>query len=220
MAVACVSLTKKGRRCTIPADPGSAYCHLHRPDGTYQLQQQGRRGGGQLGLDLVADPGDVGDVRPAARRPAPRGTANSRGAGPDTGVFTDGSCSPNPGPGGWGFVWVVDGTIMREGSGDHPDTTNNRMELTALIEALRVLPADAEVTVYSDSNLCVQTLTQWAPTWERKGWPSDKKNLDLVRPALELVRARPGCRLQWIKAHVGYRWNEYADGLATTWMRR
>lgn len=140
--------------------------------------------------------------------------------GPDTGVFTDGSCSPNPGPGGWGFVWVVDGTIVQEGSGDHPETTNNRMELTALIEALRVLPTDAEVTVYSDSNLCVKTLTEWAPTWERKGWPADKKNLDLVRPALELVRARPGCRLQWIKAHVGYRWNEYADGLATTWMRR
>ncbi len=142
--------------------------------------------------------------------------------GPDSGVFTDGSAIPNPGPGGWGAVWVDGGEIVLELHGHDGDTTNNRMELTALLEAYRALPGDAAVTVYSDSRLCVDTITKWAPTWERNGWRrkgEPLKNLDLVRPLLAAFREHPDCPLEWVPAHSGYRWNEYADALATAWLR-
>ena len=142
--------------------------------------------------------------------------------GPTTGVFTDGSSKPNPGPGGWGVVWVRDGEIEHELHGHEGHTTNNRMELTALIEAFRLLPEDAEETVYTDSRLCVDTITKWAPGWERKGWKKkggEIKNLELVQALLAEARAHPGCKLEWIAAHSGHLWNEYADSLATTWMR-
>lgn len=143
--------------------------------------------------------------------------------GPTTGVFTDGSSHPNPGPGGWGFVWVRDGEIESEGHGGEPErTTNNRMELTALIEAYRALPEDASVTVFSDSQLCVNTITKWAPGWEKKGWTrkgDPLKNLDLVKELLMLFRKHPKCPLEWMRAHAGSRWNEYADSLATAWRR-
>lgn len=142
--------------------------------------------------------------------------------GPQSGVFTDGSSIPNPGPGGWGAVWVEGGEVREERHGHEASTTNNRMELTALIEAYRMLPADARVPVFTDSRLCVDTITRWAPAWERKGWKrkgEPLKNLDLVKELLRLYRAHPGCPLEWIAAHSGYRWNEYADSLATAWMR-
>lgn len=142
--------------------------------------------------------------------------------GPKTGVFTDGSSHPNPGPGGWGFVWVEDDDIQLEGHGAADDTTNNRMELKALIEAYRALPEDAAVTVYSDSQLCVNTITKWAPGWEKKGWTrkgDPLKNLDLVKELLRLYRAHPDCPLEWMRAHAGSKWNEYADSLATAWRR-
>jgi len=142
--------------------------------------------------------------------------------GPTSGVFCDGSSVPNPGPGGWGFVWVENGEIRAQDHGRDPDTTNNRMELTALIEAYRALPKDAETIVYSDSNLCVQTINQWAPNWERKGWKKKSgpiKNLELVQQLLALHRAHAGCQIAWIAAHSGNRWNEYADSLATSWLR-
>lgn len=142
--------------------------------------------------------------------------------GPTDGVFTDGSSVPNPGPGGWGFVWVEKGEVREERHGSDKATTNNRMELQALIEAYRVLPEDARVTVHTDSRLCVDTITKWAPNWEKKGWTKKGgpiKNLELVQELLELYRAHPGARLEWIAAHSGYRWNEYADSLATAWMR-
>ena len=143
--------------------------------------------------------------------------------GPSSGVFTDGSSHPNPGPGGWGWVWVEEGEIVDEGHGHDPATTNNRMELSALVAAFEALPEDAEVTVYSDSRLCVDTITKWAPGWERKGWRrkgDPLKNLDLVRPLLALYRAHPRAKLQWIEAHAGARWNEYADSLANVWRRK
>jgi len=142
--------------------------------------------------------------------------------GPESGVFTDGSANPNPGPGGWGMVWVAKGEVISQSHGHEAHTTNNRMELTALIEAYRALPEDAEVTVHSDSRLCIDTITKWAPSWERKGWKrkgDPLKNLDLVKKLLALYRAHPKCRLVWIAAHSGDRWNEYADSLATAWMR-
>lgn len=143
--------------------------------------------------------------------------------GPDTGVFTDGSASPNPGPGGWGVVWVEGGEIKAERCGhESGETTNNRMELTALINAYELLPNDAEVEVITDSKLCLDTITTWAFGWERRGWTrkgKPLKNLDLVKPLFELYKAHPNCPLKWIAAHSGFRWNEYADSLATAWMR-
>ena len=142
--------------------------------------------------------------------------------GPTSGVFTDGSSVPNPGPGGWGVVWVEEGVVRAQRHGHDPATTNNRMELTALIEAFRLLPADAETVVRTDSRLCIDTIETWAPGWELKGWKKKGGpilNLALVQELLALRRARPRCRLEWIAAHSGHRWNEYADSLATAWMR-
>jgi ribonuclease HI len=142
--------------------------------------------------------------------------------GPQTGVFTDGSCEGNPGPGGWGLVWAEDGRIREQKHGFDPATTNNRMELTALIEAYRLLPPQHEITIYSDSQLCVKTINEWAPLWERRGWRRKSgpiANLELVRALYELVHAHPRVRLTWIAAHDGSRWNEYADALATTYLR-
>ena len=142
--------------------------------------------------------------------------------GPDTGVFTDGSCDPNPGPGGWGFVWVEGGRIVAEKSGGEPDTTNNRMELTALIEAFSALAPDSAITVYSDSQLCVNTVNEWAAGWEKRGWKRKTgpiKNLELVQKLWALSKSRPRVKLAWIRAHDGTRWNEYADALASTYQR-
>ncbi len=147
-------------------------------------------------------------------------------AGPTEGVFTDGACTGNPGPGGWGAVWVKDGEAIDQRHGHEAQTTNNRMELTALIAAYEMLPRDEETTIYSDSNLCVQTINQWAAGWKRNGWQRGKrgkgkpvKNLELVKKAYHLSLARPLARLEWIKAHDGSRWNEYADSLATAYLR-
>jgi ribonuclease HI len=137
--------------------------------------------------------------------------------GPTTGVFTDGSCEGNPGPGGWGFVWVRDNEILDHGSGGAAHTTNNRMELMALIEAYRMLEADADVIVYSDSKLCVDTVNQWAAGWEKRGWKrkgGEIKNLELVQTLYALSKEHGSVELRWIKAHDGSRWNEYADALA------
>jgi ribonuclease HI len=144
-------------------------------------------------------------------------------SGPKTGVFTDGSCEGNPGPGGWGFVRVEDDRIVAQKRGSDPSTTNNRMELTALIEAYRALPKDAKITVYSDSQLCVKTINEWAAGWERRGWRRKGgpiANLELVRALYDLVGEHPRARLQWIRSHDGSRWNEYADALATSATRR
>jgi ribonuclease HI len=143
--------------------------------------------------------------------------------GPQSGVFTDGSCEGNPGPGGWGAVWVEEGQIKAERHGADPATTNNRMELCALIAGYEMLPADAEVTVYSDSNLCVQTVNEWAAAWEKRGWKRKTgpiANLELVKRLYALSKSRPKVTLRWIRAHDGSLWNEYADALATSYMRR
>lgn len=142
--------------------------------------------------------------------------------GPFDGVFTDGACTGNPGPGGWGMVHVRDDEVVAEDCGHDPDTTNNRMELQAIIAALELLPEDSTETIYTDSNLCVNTLEQWAAGWQRRGWKRKDgpvKNLDLVKRAYELRQRHPKVRLEWIKAHAGSRWNEYADSLATSYSR-
>lgn len=143
--------------------------------------------------------------------------------GPQTGVFTDGASEGNPGPGGWGAVLVVDGKVIAQDHGSEAHTTNNRMELTAMIAGLEMLPMDSDTDVYTDSQLVVNILTKWARGWEAKGWekksPGPIANLELVQRAYELARTRPETRIKWIKAHSGYRWNEYADSLATAYRR-
>jgi ribonuclease HI len=143
-------------------------------------------------------------------------------AGPKTGVFTDGSCEGNPGPGGWGVVWVADDRIVAEKHGHDPATTNNRMELRALITAFELLPTDAALTVYSDSELCVKTLNEWAAGWEQRGWRRKSgpiANLELVKQLWAAKRAHPRVEVRWIRAHDGSRWNEYADALANSYLR-
>jgi ribonuclease HI len=143
--------------------------------------------------------------------------------GPLTGIFTDGSARPNPGPGGWGMVYVKDNTIISEAHGKESPTTNNRMELTALIEAFKLIPPGEAVAVYTDSELCVNTITKWASAWAARGWKRKTgpiKNLELVQELYRLARERPKASLQWVKAHNGWRWNEYADSLSTAWSRK
>ncbi|MEA1901968.1 MAG: RNase H family protein [Actinomycetota bacterium] len=143
--------------------------------------------------------------------------------GPKTGVFTDGASEGNPGPGGWGAVLVVDDEVVREDYGADGHTTNNRMELTAMIAGLKMVPGDTPVVIYTDSQLVVNILTKWAAGWEAKGWkkksPGAIKNIELVKEAYSLARARPDVSIQWIRAHGGNRWNEYADALATAYRR-
>ena len=151
------------------------------------------------------------------RQMTPDEVLETQFGGPDTGIFTDGSSDPNPGQGGWGWVWVEDGEILNQGHGRDPHTTNNRMELQALIEAFKKLPDDVDLIVYSDSQLCVNTVNLWAPGWKKRGWKRKGgpiKNLELVQELYALAHAKPRIDLQWIRAHEGTRWNEYADALA------
>ena len=142
--------------------------------------------------------------------------------GPDTGVFTDGAAEGNPGPGGWGAVRVVRNEVVAEERGQEGHTTNNRMELMAMIAGLRMVDPSEEAQIYTDSRLVVDTLTKWAAGWERRGWTRKTgpiANLELVQEAYRLFRERPGAKINWIAAHSGYRWNEYADALATAYRR-
>ena len=142
--------------------------------------------------------------------------------GPTDGVFTDGSAHPNPGPGGWGAVYVTGGRVVDQAHGHSPQTTNNRMELTALIHGYDLVPEGTPAIVYTDSRLCVDTITKWAPGWERAGWKRKGgavQNLDLVKQLYAKARARPEITLEWIRAHAGSRWNEYADSLSTAYLR-
>lgn len=87
-----------------------------------------------------------------------------------------------------------------------------------MIAGLKMLPEDAEVTLYSDSELCVKTANEWAAKWERRGWRRSEKhevkNLDLVKRLYEIRQARPRVRIEWVRGHSGIRWNEYADALS------
>ncbi len=143
--------------------------------------------------------------------------------GPNTGVFTDGASEGNPGPGGWGAVLVVDDEVVAEDYGSEAHTTNNRMELTALIAGLKMIPPHQAVAVYTDSQLVVNIITKWAEGWEARGWKKKSSgpiaNLELVKEAYALARERPKVDIRWIAAHSGHRWNEYADALATAYRR-
>ena len=143
-------------------------------------------------------------------------------AGPTDGVFTDGAADPNPGPGGWGAVYVVGNSIVAEQCGNEPHTTNNRMELLALISGCALVPVGTPAVMYTDSQLCVKTINEWAAAWKARGWKRKTgpiKNLELVQELYGIIQSRPELSLRWIAAHSGNRWNEYADALATAYRR-
>ena len=123
--------------------------------------------------------------------------------GPVEGVFTDGAAEPNPGPGGWGAVYVVGNRVEGESWGHEPHTTNNRMELAALIAGCSLVPECAKAVIYSDSQLCVNSINLWAKGWEARGWKrkgGEIKNLELVQELHAIVKRRPELELRWIAA--------------------
>lgn len=144
---------------------------------------------------------------------------------PDLFAYTDGACSGNPGPGGWGVVLQarVGDTIVkeRELNGGEADTTNNRMELMAAISALEALTRPVEITITTDSAYVKNGVTTWIHGWKRNGWrTADKKpvkNVDLWQ-RLEEAQARHKVRWEWIKGHAGHPENERADELARAGM--
>ncbi|KIQ69168.1 ribonuclease HI [Wenxinia marina] len=140
-------------------------------------------------------------------------------------AYTDGACSGNPGPGGWGALLIArDGEAVvreRELSGGEAQTTNNRMELMAAISALEALDRAAAITVVTDSAYVKGGITEWIAGWKRKGWRTSTgkpvKNEDLWR-RLEEAAGRHRVRWEWIKGHAGHPENERADALARAGM--
>ncbi len=131
-------------------------------------------------------------------------------------IYTDGGCRGNPGPGGWG-VLLIAGDARRELSGAEPATTNNRMELTAAIEALKALKRPVRATLYTDSKYVCTGIEEWLPQWRQRGWKTaDRKpvkNQDLWQ-ALDEARVPHQIQWQWVKGHAGNAGNERVDQLA------
>jgi ribonuclease HI len=133
-------------------------------------------------------------------------------------IYTDGACSGNPGPGGWGAILRFQGN-EKELSGGQPSTTNNQMELQAAIEALKALKEPCVVDLYTDSQYLRQGITQWIHNWKRNGWKtSDRKpvkNQELWVSLDELVKTH-SITWHWLKGHAGHPENERCDELART----
>jgi ribonuclease HI len=131
-------------------------------------------------------------------------------------IFTDGACRGNPGPGGWGALlrW---GSTEKELFGGEPDTTNNRMELTAVIRALEALTRPVKARVHTDSTYVQQGITKWIHGWKKNGWKTSTKepvkNADLWK-ALDEAARRHHVEWHWVKGHNGHAENERADRLA------
>lgn len=139
-------------------------------------------------------------------------------------LYTDGACSGNPGPGGWGFVLrdPVSGK-EKEGSGGDPQTTNNRMELLSVIEGLRSLKSPSRVRLVSDSQYVVKGLQEWIAGWKARGWKKADKSPVLNRELWEeLDRLRSEHRIEpeWIRGHQGHEFNERCDRLAVAAIER
>jgi len=132
-------------------------------------------------------------------------------------IYTDGACRGNPGPGGWGALLRAADGKERELSGAEAATTNNRMELTAAIMALRALTRPCRVVLTTDSEYVKKGITEWLPGWKRRGWRTagrtPVKNADLWR-ALESEAARHQVSWHWVRGHAGHPENERADALA------
>jgi ribonuclease HI len=131
-------------------------------------------------------------------------------------IHTDGACSGNPGPGGWGAILEYRG-VEKELYGGEPETTNNRMELTAAIEALSALKRPSTVELHTDSKYLRDGITQWIHNWKRNGWKTSAKkpvkNADLWRRLDELLASHE-IEWHWVKGHAGHDLNERADELA------
>ena len=131
-------------------------------------------------------------------------------------IWTDGACSGNPGPGGWGVLLRWNG-IEKELSGGEGETTNNRMELTAAIEALTALKKSSEIDLYTDSSYLRSGITNWIEGWKRNGWRTASrkpvKNTDLWEK-LDRLQADHRINWHWVKGHAGTEGNERADELA------
>lgn len=128
-------------------------------------------------------------------------------------IYTDGGSAPNPGPGGWAAI-LIHPAKTRELSGGHPNTTNNRMELTAAIEALRILDRPCLIDLYTDSEYLKNGITAWIHNWIKKNW-KDVKNVDLWQ-ALHAETQRHSITWHWVKGHAGHEFNERADQLVHT----
>ena len=131
-------------------------------------------------------------------------------------IFTDGACSGNPGPGGWGAI-LRSGEHEKELSGGEFDTTNNRMELMAAISALEELKASSQIDLHTDSTYVKDGITKWIHNWERNGWKTAAKNpvknVDLWK-RLKAALSRHDVSWHWVKGHAGHPDNERADELA------
>ena len=132
-------------------------------------------------------------------------------------IFTDGACKGNPGPGGWGVLLRM-GKHEKELAGGEPDTTNNRMELTASIKGLSALIEPCAVALYSDSKYVLDGMTKWVEGWQRRGWVNASKkpvrNADLWHELID-VAARHDVSWHWVKGHDGHPENERVDKLAS-----
>ena len=132
-------------------------------------------------------------------------------------IFTDGACKGNPGPGGWGAILRM-GRHEKELSGGEPDTTNNRMELRAVIEGLNALIEPCKVDLYTDSKYVVDGITKWVHGWKKRGWINASKkpvrNDDLWHDLIE-AELRHEVTWHWVKGHNGHPENERADRLAS-----
>lgn len=132
-------------------------------------------------------------------------------------IYTDGACSGNPGPGGWGAVLIF-GDNEKKLSGSAGDTTNNRMEMSAVIEALRAIKEECEIELYTDSKYVMDGINEWIHGWKKRGWKTAAKkpvkNVDLWKDLDELnQKYKP--QWNWVKGHAGDKYNEMADELAT-----
>ena len=132
-------------------------------------------------------------------------------------IFTDGACKGNPGPGGWGVLLRM-GPHEKELSGGEADTTNNRMEMTAVIRGLSALIEPCEVELYSDSKYVLDGITKWVEGWKKRGWVTASKkpvrNADLWHKLID-VAARHDVHWNWVKGHAGHPENERVDQLAS-----
>ncbi|MBV8380606.1 MAG: ribonuclease HI [Paucibacter sp.] len=148
--------------------------------------------------------------------PTPASTTTAKIAKPEVIVYTDGACKGNPGPGGWG-AWLQSGGHEKELFGGEPNTTNNRMEITAVIEALASLKRSCQVTVYTDSEYVKKGMTEWMAGWQRRGWKTADgkpvKNADLWT-RLDALAKLHTLEWRWVKGHAGDPGNERADALA------
>ena len=131
-------------------------------------------------------------------------------------IYTDGACRGNPGPGGWGVLLIANGHRKTLHGGEH-DTTNNRMELQAAIEALNALNGERNVTLYTDSKYVMDGINDWMPRWKQRGWKTAAKqpvkNQDLWQQ-LDAAVARHDITWKWVRGHTGNPGNEEADALA------